>query len=347
VIAGFVDDPSGAHAPVNVAVQVTCTNFAGSQDWNVLGFTNSVGHYSLAVGHNGEPKCTFEGFGYFVVEAWDGYNDNWMEHWNETIVVWAPQVVNFYLNQAETTAPTIPIVSEMEFTHTAAAQVSACSSQVSSAEFEADSTASGSLFGISYNVQSSNTAYESFGTSGCILNQGEPGSETWGEVEASGMIVFNAIEGRATSIPWEQYYGGLQNNGNAGAGNATGAPIQDWLQEPTSSGGACTIHGINWLNWPVPANSGILSYGLTASGSVSNVAGQTWGLTVPFDMNGIIVGNFGYSNGVTLTTSESSDFSVNFIIPTSTLAQHFTVACSGGTPSAGTGLVLHVWRDST
>jgi hypothetical protein len=347
IISGTVYDTTGATAPLYTAVLVTCTDYAGSLYWSVLGFTNSQGHYSLAVGHNGEPMCAYYGYGYFVVDVGEMGVAYWPGHWNETVVVWAPQVINFYVDPDQLSSPSKPVVNEMEFTHSSHAQLTACSSQVSSEEFQSTSTASGSLFGLSFNVQSTSASYTSFGTNGCISNQGEPGLEIWGEEETSRMMVFNAIESRSVSVLWEQYFGGLQNGGNAGSGNATGAPIQDWLSEPTVASQACTISGIVWLNWPIPANSGVESWGMTASGSVSGISGETWGLTVPLYLDGTDVGAFGYSNGFTVTTSESSQFSVNFIVPNSSVTQYYTVACTGGSSGSGTGIVLHVWQDAT
>lgn len=350
-IRGTVVDKNNTKAPSNLYVQVICT--AGDDSY--YGTTNGNGAFVISVADElGRPGCTADN-GYYAVQVVNtpekfyggGSSTQWNGRWNETIVVWAPQFVNFYLDLAALSSPSKPVVDEMEFTHSAHAQLTACSSQVSNEEFQSTSTASGSLFGVSFNVQSTSVKCTQFGTNGCISNQGEPGLEVWGEEETSGMMVFNAIVGRSVSIPWEQYYGGLQNGGNAGSGNATDAPIQDWMTEPSIASQVCTIDGIVWLNWPIPGDSGVESYGMIAAGGVSSISGETWGLSVPLYLDGTQVGTFGYSNGFTVSTSESSQFSVNFIIPDSSVTQYYTVACSGGNSGSGTGIVLHVWQDST
>ena len=351
-IKGFVHDQNNNPAPSGTLVEVRCT---AGDDYYYSTTTGSNGAYTISVKDTlGRAGCTADN-GYYAVEAFSvpqqfGLNQvgiHWSGYWNETIVVWDPQFVNFYVDKAQPTSSSSPVVNELEFTHSSHATLTACSSQVSQVEFQSTSTASGSLFGVSYNVQSTSVTTASFGTNGCVYNQGEPGLEVWGEVETSGMMEFNAITSRSVSIPWENYYGGLQNNGNAGSGNATGAPIQDWMSEPASSSQACTMANILWYHWPIPAYSGPESYGMTVSGSVSGVSGETWGLSVPLYLDDTQIGTFGYSSGYSVTTSESSQFSVNFNIPNSSVGQYYTVACSGGNSGSGTGIVLHVWQDTS
>jgi hypothetical protein len=361
-ISGIVTDPDGSvFTTGGLYVGVYCYPHDGAGQDPAVAVTTSTGHYSVSAS---APKYDYDGVqlscssGPFFVQllneptlyfvGLNGYITNqWPNHWNETFVIWAPQTVNFYLALDQPTPADEPIVDEMEFDHSSQATVTACSSQVSSVEFGTTSTASGSVFGFSFSVTSSTEFYTQTGSSGCISDQGEPGLEVWGEVETSGMFAFNAIDGRLVSIPWEQYYGGLINNGNAGAGNATGAPIQDWLSEPTSTSQACTMDDIVWYNYPIPANSGAQSYQMSVSGGISSVTGETWGISAPFDLDGTTLGTFSYSSGYTVTTSESNQFTVNFNIPSSSAEQHYTVACSGGAAGSGTGIVLHVWQDAT
>lgn len=343
---GVVRDTNLNTAPVNLLVMAWCNNepsVAGE------GLTLSNGTYLTGVNQQicaGAHHYTVE-----VVNTPTGYSGGtsiqWNGHWNETINLWAPQKVNFYLDLSGLTPSTAPIVTEMQFTHTPNALVTACSNGSSEEEFQSSSSISGSLFGASYSVSSVVISSEGFGSGSCISDQGEPGSETWGEVAVAGMVVFDAVGGRMASIPWEQYYGPLQNGGNAGSGNATGAPIQDWLSEPTTLAQACTLDGINWLQWPIPAHSGTETYGMSVSGTVMDVAGETWGLSAPLELDGVSIGTFAYSSGYTITTSESHEFLAEFVLPAASVEQYFTVACSGGNPQYGYGIVLHVWQDSS
>lgn len=363
--SGIVRDNTNALAPEYTLVLAYCLfeppNYGDKYSKFYYSTTAPNGNYLMPaptyfnVAHQAWTPCSDGGGGYViqayaVPESVNGTpvgNSAWPNHWNETILTWAPQNINFYLDQSELSSASTPVVTEMEFTHTGNAEVTACSSTTSSEEFQSQSTASGTLFGISYSVQSIVSTTSTFGSGGCISDQGPPGSETWGEVETAGMIVFNAIENRTVSVPWEQYYGSLHNGGDAGSGNASGAPIQDWLTQPTTSSAACTIHGINWLNWPIPADSGPVSETMTVSGTLSSVSGQTWGAAVSLDLDGTVVGSFGYSNSFSITSSQSSEFYVEAVIPNSAITQYFTIACSGGAPSSGTGITMHVWQDAS
>lgn len=329
-------------APADLAVIVTCTKYAASGDWDVMGFTNARGQYSLAVGHNGEPMCTYGGYGYFVVEVWNGYNDYWANQWNETIVVWAPQVLNFYVPTSPLSST--PVVAAMEFTHTGAAQVSFCKDTSSTAEFEAYASETGSLFGLSFDETSTSSYSTSFGTSSCVAGQGKPGFEAWGYPHVAGELVFNAIAGRVTSVPWTQYYLPLSN---AGSGNATSAPIQDWVPEPTSETGACiNSYGAYMFHYQIPAGSATQTFDFYAGGTVSGISGETFGASVPVVLDADQIGTVSYTSGYSITTTLSSEFYASVIIPgPASSIQYFTVACTPSTTSE-TGIVLHVWQDS-
>ena len=350
-ISGTVFNSQGAPASgleIEIAVRCATTN----PPWIDYPGTSANGYYSdnLAIGN--KVVCTPPPYGGYAITAFASAPSGspyqpWLGHWNETIVTWAPQVVNFYLSIDQPSSSTEPFVDEMEFTHSPNALLDECSSSSSSWEYQSTSAWSGSLFGLSFSTQSTSAVGSASGSYGCILNQGEPGSETWGEEMTSGMIVFNAVTGRVGHVAWEQTYGGLVNGGNAGSGNATGAPIQDWISEPTSSSGACTIGGITWFQWPVNAHSGTETYGMTVSGSVSGVSGQTWGGSIPLVLDGVTFGSFGLSYGYTLGTSESNEFQADMVFPPASVTQYFTVVCTGGSQGSGTGIVLHVWQDSS
>lgn len=341
-IRGTVYDTGGATAPANVQVEVQCT---ANALWSVYAVTNSLGRYSIAVGQVGQPYCSYYSLGYFVVQVQNGWgvgNNQWNNHWNESVVVWAPQFVNFYLDQSPLS--TKAVVSAMEFTHTARAQVSFCKDTSSSWELDSTDTQSGALFGASYSVTSGTATGGNFGSSSCETGQGEPGFEAWGYPSVAGDLVFNAVESRSFSIPWTQYYIPLSN---AGSGNATGAPIQDWLSEPTTQSESCVnSYGAYMFHYTIPVNSATQTFEFYAGGSVSGVTGENFGVSIPFDLDGTQIGSGGGTWGYTLTTTLSNEFYASVVIPGPvSVAQYFTVACSPSSVSE-TGIVLHVWQDS-
>lgn len=98
---GVVRDANNNLAPSGVYVEVKCT----SGDDSYWGTTNSNGAYSIRVSDwLGRPGCTADG-GYYSVEVLtmphplgiSGLNSTqWSGHWNETLVLFAPQKVNIY-----------------------------------------------------------------------------------------------------------------------------------------------------------------------------------------------------------------------------------------------------------
>ena len=68
---------------------------------------------------------------------------------------------------------------------------------------------------------------------------------------------------------------------------------------------------------------------------------------MPLVLDGLLVGEFGFSSGYTTTTTESNGFFVQVTIPSDPVEQYFTIACTGGSPTGGTGIVVHVWQDSS
>ncbi|MGA8512305.1 MAG: hypothetical protein WB778_06255 [Thermoplasmata archaeon] len=108
-IIGTVYDDNDTPAIAGIQVGATC-NFK-SPAWSYIATTNSAGQYSIPVRFNGESDACqalggIKGAGAYVVEVENGYCGiigcnspvtEWNKRWNETVIVWAPQVVNFYL----------------------------------------------------------------------------------------------------------------------------------------------------------------------------------------------------------------------------------------------------------
>jgi hypothetical protein len=367
-ISGTITNAAGTvHAPAGVAVVLYCTGW-NSQDaefgyssqnipsewWNYT-LTNSKGGYYFDAAFYSEPSvsiCNSFAGHHWVIQVlnqpstcFDGVCPNgklWPGFWNESIVTWSPQITKFYVPAASTSSSAI--VSAMEFTHSDFAQVSLCKDSSSSAEYESTASQSGSFLGISYGVTSTSGYSTNFGSSSCVDDQGDPGFEAWGSPSVTGEISFNAVTGRSVSVPWTQYSGPLSN---AASGNATTAPVQDWLSEPTSESGSCVnTYGDYMYHYEVPANSATQTFNFFAGGTVSGVSGETFGVSVPLELDDVSIGNFGGSWGYSLTTTISNEFYESVVIPGPVSVTHyFTVACSPSSVSE-TGIAVHVWQDS-
>jgi hypothetical protein len=356
--SGIVTDPNNGLPPTNTFLLAYCVLFPPqvSGSGYTAAETSSTGHYSMPAPQwynnkilQWEP-CSAGGGGYLVTVFSSpttllGSNVNnpaWPGHWNETIVTWAPQVVNFYINLAKPSSNSI--AEAMEFTHTNAAQVSFCKDSSSSLEFETTNSQSGTLYGLSYSVTSTSSYSTQFGSSSCVDGQGSPGFEAWGSPNVAGMEVFNAIESRTISAPYAQYYGPLSNGGS---GNANGGPIQDWASEPTSESEACVnTYGIYMFHYHIPANSATQTFNFYAGGTVSGVSEESFGVSQPIELDGTPIGTLSGSWGYSLTTTLSQQFYASVVVPGPVSTdQYFTVACTPGSTSE-TGIVLHVWQDS-
>jgi hypothetical protein len=357
-LSGIVADVNETAPPSGMYVEASCT--VTPSEWtdnNVYALSTSTGYYSMSLPSltsftGGGFSCTQEGGGYIVqVENspvqycvtgnCNLYSTVWGKHWNETIVVWDPQKVNFYLDTAYVSV--IPVVTAMEFTHTGYASMSFCKGTSSSVETEADYSSSGSLFDFGYSATSSTAYTYAFGSQTCVDNQGEPGFEAWGNPHVVGDIMLNGVGNRTPWIPWEQYSPPLQN---PTSGNSTTAPIQDWLSEPTAETSACysTQYSAYIYHYEIPANSATQTFSFGISGNVVGVSGQQFSVSVPFFFDGVKIGSVSGQWGYTLTTSETNEFTVTVTIAGPLSAIHYyTIA---GCTASGAAITLHVWLDS-
>ena len=95
VIMGVVYNANGQRAPMGLEVYVQCT---GYNLWSQYTFTNAQGASSMTPGL-GQTGCTQYGKGYYIVELLNTGNikTQWPGYWNESVVIWAVQCVNFVL----------------------------------------------------------------------------------------------------------------------------------------------------------------------------------------------------------------------------------------------------------
>ncbi len=363
--SGIVYDSAGATAPSNIYILAACAAPppSGYSYSDVYTATASGGTFSFGASPtyvedglihqacgSGGYAVVVENFPVYYIDnnlhaVWSG---QWGGFWNETLKVFSPETVDPVLSSDFTAPSTSPTVQVAEFTDTGLVSLSVCSSSSSTEQFESSSTTTGSLFGVSYSFESTSLYLEQLGTGSCTWNQGEPGFEIWGESTISGMIQFNGTTTRQPWVAWEQYFGGLFKNGNEGYGNATGAPLQSWISEPTQNSQACYIGGVHWLNWPVIADTGATQLQVYLAGTTSTISSLHWGATgtLELDIGGSIsvqgTASYSFSQGSSLSASNSNSFFVGINIPDLSHTEDYTIACTGGS-QGGTGVVVDVW----
>ena len=114
VIRGTIYNATGqTHAISELEVEVQCT---GQPLLAVYTKTDSSGRYSITppVG-----SCSDDGWGYFLVSVRNyvdypptgGSSTQWPGYWNESVIIWADQFVNFYL-PSNYVSPFVPQVLE-------------------------------------------------------------------------------------------------------------------------------------------------------------------------------------------------------------------------------------------
>jgi hypothetical protein len=213
-ISGTVYDSSTlGTAPANTIVEAWCVARPGLYAW---GYTNAQGQYSLnVIGTNGAGMCQPYGSGgaqAYVVAFGYAQGGYWLGHWNESIIVWAPQVVNFYLPE-NFLSPTV--VNYALFTNSGDVSLEFCKVTSSSYSYTTSSSATYGAFGLTGTATSSVEVGGSFSSGVCSTTVHEPSNEVWGFYMTTGMLLVNSIGGRAVTDVWMQYYGPQDGEGLA------------------------------------------------------------------------------------------------------------------------------------
>jgi hypothetical protein len=348
-ISGTVyDAKTGATAPANTIVEVWC--IANPNSNYVWGYTSSSGTYSLNVGGLDCAKYGSGGAGAYVASFGYSQGGYWQGHWNETIVVWAPQTVNFYLPE-NFLSPTL--VSYALFTSSSVVGLQFCDISSSTYSYTTSSSITYGVAGLTGTAASSVEVSNTFTSGYCSSTVHEPSNEDWGTFNTTGMLLVNNINGGAVTDVWMSYYG-VQHGGGIGSGG----PLADPVSEPTSSTGACTTGNINWFHKSVGANSTI-QIPISASGTISKLGSDTFSFNIGsllsplVDVPGLGEVASAISSTITATstwgyswsTSLTNEFSIEATITTGDSSGTFTAACQGSS-SSGQGLAIEVWQDS-
>lgn len=318
-ISGTIyDAQSGATGPQSLIVEAWCAhNPSGPYVWS---YTNGQGQYSFSVS---SLNCGQYGSGgaaaYDVVmgEATPGY---WTGHWNETMVVWAPQVVNFYLER-NFIGPYVPVT--LDFTDSSYAT-------------------------LSYNYTVGVTTTYTFevagngGQSSSTFSQSEYGSSTgssledWVQYYTTGMIEFNAIASRASSVLTSKFYGAIQSS-------TTQNLASDPISPSSVSAAQCYGNGL-WYSYTITSQQ-TRGGSVTISGSTTFTTGLNLDVSVSFDIpgSGVSVGaSVPIQYGVSSTQSYSNSF--YFSVHNTDTANHVFRAYVQGGSSTTAGVVMHVWQ---
>lgn len=360
-IQGTVHDANGTAADPGTVVFASCTVYVasdgslGSSDpytWYDYTGTGSNGAYSLAVNNPADLSdniCGEYGFGY-VVSVVNGEfcptsscvtGNTWPGVWNETVVTYAPQIVDFVLPM-NFVGPYIPQVLEFSNAEAGYSSLTFAKATTFDEEQTDDFGATGGAYvgpaEVSLSYQTSTTSSTSYTVAKAETQDG--GSlEVLDRFWTSGTVEFNALN-RTWSMPAE-------NSCTAACGgevyeDAGPGFVSSWLYPGSDAPGMYVITGFKNVN---------LSAGTSETGNVS-IKGSvtttsTFGIAVGITISLLGVGtvtlgaNLGSSTSSSKTYSE--DLSWTISVPTGGSETCFEVYGQGGSTAANTATIIGIW----
>jgi len=286
-ISGRVVDADGAGAP-SIEMEVRCD--ATNPPWIDYPMTNASGYYSDTLGGN-KAFCSPPAYSGYEVTALTvplggGSYQSWNGRWNETIVTWAPQVVNLHLplNYVSNYLPTI-----FDYTNAPAAQgytdINSATGASVSESYTYSWTAGAQVYGISGGTSGSQQSSKSWTWQSTIGNN--EGTLCYAvQYMVTGTAQFNAL-----SRHWSFDQNNLDPHDGDFCANIPGFTTpQPWIQNSTA-GGAYYLPG--------PPNSKYAN-----------------GLTNVTLWKGAYIGNeSGFSVSGTTQTGLNFGFSLSFALP--------------------------------
>ena len=309
VIQGIVtDESSGATPTQTLIVEAWCLSWqTGSYVWS---YTNSQGHYSFGISSLDCSQYGSGGAGSYVViigEANPGY---WSGHWNETVVVWAPQVVNFELPD-NYVSPYIPEVLDFSNAPAGYGSISYQATFSETVELTHDWSVSGGLVLKGEVSGSTSTSTTVASGSGPYSNAG---TLDWGATYGvtTGMLLFNSIY-----RTWNVSSLTLLDPTTDGFASQFGAsPPTDNLEPgelPSDAYYLLDSNGLKYQNKYTPPNGGY-SGSVQTSTSVSTESGFSISLSISADLPGGPSVDFDAQTGWTQTTTTSSGSDLSWSI---------------------------------
>jgi len=296
-ISGTVYNAAGTHAPAGVEVWVNCVTLPGN--WYASGLTNSEGQYSIDVFYEWSAYGPYTYYGEwtgaqggFEISVKNGLSGTWAGYWNQTIVTWVPQVVDFELPDNFVTG-SIPQIadytnanisngfpnSSMEYTTGTTYTTSSSHCWTALYVFSGCSEASNAL--------TTNSGYDADGHNLVVTQQ------LW----ESGTMLFDPFS-RQWSMTSEDYY------------QAFAPPVNEpasWPSQDTLVPGNSSLYLL--YAWGGETDKGVMVYSTSPDqGQVTTSSTSTSYHVKGFDI-GISVGAYGVGAGTTLVTDRWSQTS--------------------------------------
>jgi hypothetical protein len=307
--SGQVEDSSGATPPVNSVIYVSCFTPVGKYFTDTL--TTGGGYFSVSLPGTGcWPYGSSEIFDLEYLNAAGGVT--WVNHWNETLVLYAPGYYQLYSQLNYKTY----VPSSVEFVHTPYADLSSYSSTIY--------TTTGNTWEFAGNGGStSESAQDSWGTNSIPAGDSLLVSTEW---YTTGTGVFNATGGRIASMSGLTFF------------DETGArfSVNGWTDWQTSapSSGFCESFNSSSAQWT-----------LTIGGSVTVSSGYDIDLSVSAPIAGSPSVTVPVQNTLGSTSGETTTVIFTLTNPNPGSYESFLINTQGGSSSAsGVAVVAHVWQ---
>lgn len=360
-LSGVVSDSTGAVFS-NGLVEAFCMNLpSGAETVVSEGVTSSSGYYSIAVpGYdtsNGDYQCTggsypikvqfFNQQTIYYVGSTAYESNQWTGHWNETVFIFAPQVVNFVV-PLNYISPYFPVY--LDFSNAAAGY--------STIGFEAGTSSSfTTTLGYSWSIgtgtglgmsgsSSTSTTYTVQTTTGISQNGGN--LDYIIQMETTGDVEFNALA-YAWAVPTITLFGAWLN-GEPAQQNSNFVQPTVWLApwNYASNGGYFltdttvqkSMDGV-YLNDP----GFTYSYGVTTESTTSSTGGYAISFNLALTIPGgpSVTGSVGMSWSETSTSGYSDSLTWSAGEPAGGSAVCIDVFGEGGSQSANTATMVSIY----
>jgi YVTN family beta-propeller protein len=345
--SGTVYNEANVSDSTDLYVNASCAappppNYEDFYSWNV---TSDHGHYAMGVPYYqedpfGDREACGNG-GYAIkVENWPvryqvGLNfyttGQWKGEWNETLVVYAPQVVNLYLPEVYT-SPYIPVT--YDFTNSSNVLFTVHTSSTFTTSESRNLSFQGAYEGLKVGGGSYSSSATTMTTSSSLSGVTGYSFEMTAQFLTSGTEVFSVFNRSVNLFP--TYY--------EATGNTTYGPTNqsDWLARP-ACGSDPGVVNCAWGDSSTPA-----VYTMTQGGSTTLTSAFDVGVSVPIDIPGIGSLTAGLSDSYTTSFTSDTSFSVGFsyTYPTQTVCYGYEYVYQGDV-SGSNGVVIHVWNLGT
>ncbi len=349
VIRGVVHNANGNPAPAGLEVEVQCTV---ASTWFQYAFTNAQGAYSITPSF-GASGCQNVGHGYYVVGVENYVNVpspgnpsiQWLGYWNESMVIWAVQFVNFYLplnfvgpyipetldfSNAPTNYGTITYQQAFTTTETLTHEWSVSGGAVLTAG-ASDATE------VTYSYSSGGGPYANGGTL-------DWGAEWW----TAGSLLYNSIY-RSWNVTSMSTYRAYSDGFSSQYGVAI--PPNDFQPGKLKSDAYYLkdSNGVTMQNVPEPANKGYTGT-IETSTSVATSYSFSIGVSLSANLPGAQTFNFNAQTSWTQTSSSTYSQDLQFTIggPQAACYDVFGEAGNpGSTPETSDMIGVYYWAPQT